>query len=103
MYPTYEWVDGSYGAFFREVTGHLNDLVQTPFDFLVLPGSPIRFLSIGIWPIQQIVALAATLVFLLFAWQIGRWLGGRIRGSWVFIGLTAMLIITADIWLLVWG
>jgi hypothetical protein len=103
MYPTYEWVDGSYGAFFREVGAHLKDLVQTPFDFLALPSSPIRLLSIDVWPIKSIVALTATMIFLLFAWQIGRWISGRIRGSWAFVGLTAVLVIAADIWLVVWG
>jgi hypothetical protein len=103
MYPTYEWVDGSYGEFFREVTAHLNDLVQTPFDFFVLPGSPIRLLSIGLFPIRHIAALVATLLFMLFAWQIGRWLGSRIRGSWLYVVLAAVLVLAADIWLLVWG
>ena len=103
MYPTYEWVDGSYGAFIRDVTAHLNDLVQTPLDFFAHPGSPIRLLSIGVWPTHHLVALAGTLLFLLFAWQIGRWFGQRIQRSWVFVGLTAVLIVTADIWLLVRG
>jgi hypothetical protein len=103
MYPTYEWVDGSYGAFFREVSGHLKDMVQAPFDFFVLPGSPLRFLSIDIWPTHHILALVGTLVFLLILWQIGRSLNRRIQGSWLFVGLTAVLLITADIWLLVWG
>ncbi len=103
MYPTYEWIDGTYGEFFRQVSGHLADLIRAPFDFLVLPGSPIRFLSIDIFPIQHIAALVATLIFILLAWQLGRWLSSRIRSSWVFIGLTAVIIIAADIWLLVWG
>ncbi len=103
MYPTYEWIDGSYGAFIREVSGHLNDLFQTPIDFFALPGSPIRLLTINVWPIHHLAALVATLIFLLFAWQIGRWLGRQIRGSWVVVGLTAVLIIVADVWLFVWG
>ena len=103
MYPTYEWVDGTYGAFLREVSAHLNDLIQTPFDFFVLPGSPLRFLSIDVWPIRHVVALVGTVFFVLFLWQVGRWLGSRIKNSWIVVGVTAVLIITADIWLLVWG
>jgi len=103
MYPTYEWIDGGYGEFFRQVSSHLTDLLRAPFDFFVLPGSPIRFLSIDTLPIRHIAALIATLIFMLFAWQIGRFLGSRIRGSWIFVGLTAVLLFAADIWLLVWG
>jgi hypothetical protein len=103
MAPTFEWVDRSYTAFFQELTAHLNDLVQAPFDFFVFPGSPIHLLSIAAFPIRPLVALAATLFFMLFAWQISRSFGRRIQGSWIFVGTTAVLIIAADIWLLVWG
>jgi hypothetical protein len=103
MYPTYEWVDGSYSTFFQAVSDHLRDMVQAPFDFFVLPGSPIRFLSIDVFPIRHLVALVATMLFVLFAWQFGRSFGKRIQGSWLVVGVTAVLIIAADIWLLIWG
>jgi hypothetical protein len=103
MYPTYEWVDGSYSTFFQAVSDHLRDMVQAPFDFFVLPGSPIRFLSIDVFPIRHLVALVATMLFVLFAWQFGRSFGKRIQGSWLVVGVTAVLIIAADIGLLIWG
>jgi hypothetical protein len=103
MYPTYEWIDGSYAAFAQEVGRHLADMVRTPFDFFVLPGSPLRFLSIDIWPIRHLAALIATLIFVWLLWQTGRWLGKRIGRSWVFVGLAAVLVLAADIWLLFWS
>lgn len=103
MSPTFEWVDGRYGEFFRNLAAHLNDLVQTPFDFLVLPGSPVRLLSAGIFPMQHFAALTATLLFMLFAWQVGRWSSSRIRRSRLYVTLAAVLLLAADIWLLVWG
>jgi hypothetical protein len=43
------------------------------------------------------------MLFVLFAWQFGRSFGKRIQGSWLVVGVTAVLIIAADIWHLVWG
>ncbi|MFZ0547604.1 MAG: hypothetical protein WAM60_19310 [Candidatus Promineifilaceae bacterium] len=103
MSPNFEWAEGTYSEFFRALSSHFNDLVRAPFDFFVLPGSPIHLLSIGVFPIRQIIILALTLLFMLFLWQVGRWLGKQMRGSWLFVGVSAVLIVTADLWLLIWG
>ena len=57
----------------------------------------------GLFPIQHLLALAATLFFVLFAREAFRWYGKRVVSSWIFVGVSAMLLIAADVWLLVWG
>jgi hypothetical protein len=76
MYPTYQWVDGSLGAFGRALAAHLPDL-RHPLDFFVLPGSPLDvILRLHRWPITHVVTLLLAAVFAAGCWWAG-WYGVR--------------------------
>jgi hypothetical protein len=104
MYPTYEWVDESYANFVNQMASHLADIVRTPYDFFVLPGSPISLASRGLSWSPQVTALLSTAIFLLLLWLLGRWLLPRllsvVAGGWSLVLLVAAVILAANWWLL---
>lgn len=100
MYPTYEWLQDDWPTYWQQLTSHLPDLINTPLDILILPGSPLaQWLRNNTFPTQQLIGLLIATLFLIALSRILPRL--KQQKSWLMPAFITISILLINVWILV--
>ncbi|MEM7111740.1 MAG: hypothetical protein AAF614_04860 [Chloroflexota bacterium] len=99
MYPTYEWLEVSWGDFLTSLWTRLPTAVFQPKNFFFIFHSPLDWLQHGRFPFIHLGSLVLTAVYLLLLALLWRQLKNRISFQQTAI-LTVCAIVLLNLWIL---